>query len=162
MVTLRCTQNLLRRVRSTSGNGAPSSTTLLGDWYAKRIVARPAHLILCVSERTLLPVVFPAAPIGGLAPRFGVAVADVFRALGIGASAILGEMMEMADVTFAATANRRVLGSMNDFQRMLPYHLEAGESLLEASLHLSRAPCGPIGMKSPDAITRQIFGGAAH
>ena len=46
---------------------------------------------------------------------------------------------------------------MNDFERMLPDDLDAGGSLLRASLRLAEAPCSPIGMASPDDVTRRAF-----
>ena len=82
MVTLHCTQKLLRRLHVGSG-GTAAPTTTLGDWTATLIAARPSHLILCVSEVTLLPVVFEAAPLSGLVPRFRCAVAAALKALGV-------------------------------------------------------------------------------
>lgn len=55
MITIRCTQKLLRRVHPT--DEPRPSTTRLGDWYANLVFARPEQLVLCVSERTLLAVV---------------------------------------------------------------------------------------------------------
>jgi len=158
MVTLRCTQKLLRRL-GVEPRSAGMPTTVLGDWYGTLIVARPAHLVLSVSEVTLLPVVFAAAPLSGLVPRFRDAVGGVLRALRVADDALDREMLEMADVTVSATSNRRVLGSMNDFLRMLTYELEMGPSLPGASLRLPEAPCGPIGMESPRRATVRAFAG---
>ena len=58
MVTLRCTQKLLRRLEVTDKPAAP--TPVLGDWYANILFSRPHQLVLCVSERSLLPVVLLA------------------------------------------------------------------------------------------------------
>jgi len=58
MFTIRCTKKLLRRVDDTETPTA--STTVLGDWYAKVLYSRPHQLVLCVSERSLLPVVLHA------------------------------------------------------------------------------------------------------
>jgi hypothetical protein len=135
----------------------PPSTTVLGDFYATLIVRRPAHLILCVSARTLLPVVVPAAPLSGFAPRFRSAVMNMLRSLGIAEPAVVTEGHEMNELCVARTESRQILGSMNDFQRMLPHHLDQGESLLDASLKLAEAPCGPIGMASPARATRELL-----
>ena len=82
---------------------------------------------------------------------------SVLRALGVGAQSVASEASAMEEVAFASTANRRVLGSLNDFRRMLPSYLERGEALLEASLELAEAPCGPIGMARPRDVTIELF-----
>jgi len=61
----------------------------------------------------------------------------------------------MAEIVFARTISRQNLGSMNDFDRMLDP--APGESLASAALELAEAPCGPIGMQSPDRATIGVF-----
>jgi hypothetical protein len=56
----------------------------------------------------------------------------------------------------APTNDRRVLGSINDFDRMLEAYLD-GRPLVEVALHLSEAPCGPIAMESPGRATIALF-----
>lgn len=53
MVTLRCTQKLLRRLKDLPQAPAAPPTTRLGDWYVNILFIRPCHLLLCVSEHTL-------------------------------------------------------------------------------------------------------------
>jgi hypothetical protein len=67
------------------------------------------------------------------------------------------ELQAMARPLIGKTASRQVLGSMNDFQRMMPYHPWPPKSLTGLSVELARAPCGPIGMRSPDDLTRELF-----
>jgi len=148
VVTLRCTQKLLSRLCVDPAPAPSGSTTLLGEWYATLIVTRPAHLVLCASERSLLPVVVAAAPSSGFGSRFRASVAEVLGALGIAPRAIALEACEMADLHFDTTANRRVLGSLSDFRLMLPSYLKGGASMLEASLHLAEAPCGRSGWRA--------------
>jgi hypothetical protein len=62
----------------------------------------------------------------------------------------------MKEVVFASTSSRTILGTMNDFDRMLI--AEPGTTLLAEALQLARAPCGPIGMESPDRATAALFG----
>jgi hypothetical protein len=59
------------------------------------------------------------------------------------------------------TANRQVLGSMNDFAWLLEAYLDHGDALLEASLRLADAPCSPLKMDRPKDITREVFGVSA-
>src|SRR5258708_25164788 len=112
MVTLRCTQKLLRRLDVTDKPVA--STTVLGDWYANVLFSRPHQLVLCVSERSLLPVVLPAKETNTLASRLSVAVSEVLQRLGVAPTLIEREQIAMRDFAYGRTQNRRVLGSLND------------------------------------------------
>ncbi|MFL5434407.1 MAG: hypothetical protein ACJ784_07835 [Myxococcales bacterium] len=44
---------------------------------------------------------------------------------------------------------------MNDCRSML--HAAPDQSLTKAALELAEAPCGPIGMASPDRVTVDLF-----
>jgi len=158
LLTYRCTKKLLDRWRERPVEPSPTSTTRLGDWFGTLLFDKPRHLALFVAHRTLLPVVVEAAPIGRLAERHREGLREVLRALRIPAAAIEAELAEMEPVAFAKTNDRVRGGTMNDFIRMLPYGLGRAASLLEESLQLAKAPCGPIGMESPDDFTKEVFG----
>src|SRR5207253_1635121 len=74
MVVLRCTRKLLRRLRKTPAEDAPTSSTLLGDWYANVLFVYRKPIILAVSARTLLPVLIPARDPASLGPRLAAAL----------------------------------------------------------------------------------------
>lgn len=157
MITIRCTQKLLRRVRST--DEPRPSTTRLGDWYAHILFARPQQLVLCVSERTLLPVVVAASPASELAKRLAAGLAEVLTALGIESQEVAREVRDMSECSFSRTRNRSVLGSLNELAFHLSIYLEQDEplSLRDASLKLSGVPMSAIGCDSPDRATRSLF-----
>lgn len=117
------------------------------------------QVVLFVSERSLLPVVVEASPGGTLGERHRVATGELLRRLGAPPGAIELELAAMADVRLGRTANRRVVGSMNDFAFMLEAYLRGGDELMGASLRLAGAPCSPIGMRSPDEVTVELLGG---
>ncbi len=119
MFTLRCTRTLLKRLRAQPNASPPPPTTRLGDWYGNLLYTRPQQLVICVSERSLLPVVVPSR---GSAPT------------------------------------RQILGSMNDFASILETYLAHGDSLIEASLRLAKAPCSPIQMRSPNEVASELLG----
>src|SRR6266536_72648 len=103
MVTIRCTQKLLRRVPSTA---VPSSSdTLLGDWYANILFARPEQLIVCVSERTLLPVVVLARAASTMGERLAQSLHQVLLGLGVSAHQADAERAKMNPATFGPTRN---------------------------------------------------------
>lgn len=155
MVVLRCTQTLLKRLHQRPVEDAPASSTVLGDWYANILWVYRKPLVLAVSARTLLPVLLPARDPASLGPRLTAALGHVLAALGIPARRIEEEQRQMAQITFARTISRQVLGTMNDFDRMLDP--APGQSLISAALELADAPCGPIGMESPDRATVNLF-----
>jgi hypothetical protein len=158
MFVLRCTRRLLRRLNEpiVPADSVPTPDARLGDWHATEIVVRRKHLALAVCGVTLLPVLLPAAPYKTLGARMVGATGEMLRALGIPEGAVVAQEHSMRDVTLAATNDRRVLGSMNDFIRMLDSYLRE-PSLTDAALRLAEAPCGPIGMESPDDATRALF-----
>ncbi len=162
MVTIRCTQKLLRRVPSTAT--PPSSDTLLGDWYANILFARPDQLIVCVSERTLLPVVVIARAANEMGERLAQSLHQVLLHLGVSAHQAECERAKMGQVLFGPTRNRRVLGTLNEFMFQLSWYLHdhPTASLLNASLWLAETPCSPIGYASPDKLSAQLFANSAH
>lgn len=149
MVVLRCTKKLLSRLGGvTLVEETPRSSTRLGDWTASVITIDRQQLVIAVSNTTLLPVLLPLAPAKTL--RLPVAVGQVLQALEpeLERRRISSEMQAMAESVLADTNDRRVVGSLVEFIRMLDGYLD-GRSLVEVALHLSEAPCGPIGMDRP-------------
>ncbi len=159
MFTLRCTARLLKRMKVAPVAAAPDPTTRLGDWYANLIHVGRNQLVLAVSEKTLLPVVVPAAPNSALVLRLRVAVAEVLRALVISPNDIEGEDAAMRECVYGKTTSKQVLGIVVDFARMLPFHLDEGDSLAEASLRLANTPCSPLfkTTTSPDRTTKALL-----
>lgn len=163
MFTLRCSQKLFDRGLAKSAGAEVPPTTFLGDWYAHVLNRRPQHLALCVSERTRLPVILPARPASSLPSRLSEAVCLVLDQLGIEAGAVDRERREMQVVRVGRTVNRSVLRSLNDYM----YYLRAGLdmrpeiSLLEQSLWLAEAPCGPLDYASPATATQALFAATA-
>jgi hypothetical protein len=80
----------------------------------------------------------------------------MLHALRIDPTKIVAEVSAMEECIVAPTNDRRVLGTMNDFDRMLDSYLDR-RSLQAEALQLAEAPCGPIGMASPIDETRRVF-----
>jgi hypothetical protein len=156
MFTLRCTKSLLKRLKLNADPVPPSPTTRLGDWYANFIYTRPKQLIICVSERTLLPLLVEAARPTPIGLRVRDALAHALQSLGIPADLIHAELLAMSDMTVSTTASRTILGSMNDFTQMLSFYSRE-QPISEVALDLAKSPCSPIGMNSPDRATIELF-----
>lgn len=159
MFTLRCTRRLFRQLHVAPADVAPEPTTVLGDWYANILFHRPKHFVLCVSERTLLPVLIESAPLRTFAPRMRDAVVDHLEHLGIPQPRIEEEAAAMESAVLTTTNSRSVVSSMNDFARMLDHYVGRGLSLPAIARALADTPCGPLDMGSPNRMTRVRMSG---
>lgn len=159
MFAVRCTRKLLNRGAPDILDAPVPPTTVLGDWYANIIFTRPEYLVLCISERTLLPVIVTAKDVKKLPKRVAAAVKDTLIAIGVPAELVESEVREMEQGYLGVTANRKVLGSLNDFM----YHFEfsyrerQGKTLQERALRLANMPCGAIEYAFPSEATLAAF-----
>ncbi len=97
MTVFRCTQRVLRRFTLTAIEPETASTGVLGDWYANLLNFGPTRLVLCQSERSLLPVILPAR--NKVFPAaFGSALSRVLLALGIPGPLVIAEVEATRDI----------------------------------------------------------------
>lgn len=144
MVCLRATKRVLTRLPATS-ESAGHSDTALGDWYVNRIVVDRRPLLLLLSSRSYLAILAPARDVASLPTRLPGLVAARLRRLDADASLIAKEYRAMEPVVVGPTTERRVVGMMVDFAKMIPYYLDVGSwdaaSLLEVERKLEDNPC---------------------
>jgi len=119
------------------------STTTLGPWYATLLRRRPP-LALLVNQTTLLPLLTPLAPAATLLTRIPAAVADLLLAHHLPAQLIAAEHAAMAEVHLAPTANRSVVGILNEFAYLTNVHQPDPKGLLDLSVRLATTPLGPL------------------
>jgi hypothetical protein len=154
VLIVRATKKLRQRLGSAGANDNEPSTTLLGDWYATALPWRPRQLILLVNEQTLLPVLMPLAPAATAPSRIGPEIAATLAAHQAPAPIVDGELGQMHDCRFAPTANRSVVGIMNEFAFLTDvYRRNHPElDLLELAMKLASTPCSPLYRRhtSPD------------
>ena len=153
MLVVHGTKTLRDRVRTVAPYSSESSTTRLGDWYATAMFWRP-QVALFVNEATLLPVLVPLAPPADLVKRLAGPLAGILAAHGATTEFVETEMIEMSEVRLAQTANRSVVGVMNEFTYLANVYSESGShpDLFDLSLSLAKTPCGPLRHRhvSPD------------
>ncbi len=163
MFHLHCTKKLLDRIKPEIAVPGQSDTTL-GNWYATVLFWKP-QVALLVSERTLLPVLTPLAPAATLARRFPAQLALVLKEHGAPSEFIAQELWRMDKVQYAKTANRSVVGILNEFVRQAEFWLAAyayekgdDDDLLAISTKLAETPCGPLykGAISPDKALHDL------
>ena len=153
MLIVRATNKLLQRVGPPTLQEGEQSTTRLGQWYATALFWKP-QIALLVNEPTLLPVLMPLAPAATWPARIGQQVATVLAAHGAPTSVIDEELEHMRDYRLARTANRSVVGIMNEFTYLAEAYRDhhPGQDLLDLAMRLATMPCGPLYTKhiSPD------------
>ena len=144
MFVVDATKKVLDRCGGPSPPDEPT-TTALGDWYATALFWKP-QVALFVNEPTRLPVFVRLAPAATLVARFVTDLGVVFAAHGLDPRFIDSELAEMTEHRLAKTANRSVVGTMNDFSYLADGHREhvGVDDLIELSLYLAHTPCGPL------------------
>jgi len=163
MFHLHCTKKLLDRIKPELAETGQSDTAL-GNWYATVMFWKP-QVALLVSERTLLPVLMPLAPAATLARRFPTQLALVLKDHGVPSEFIAQEVWQMDKVQYAKTANRSVVGILNEFVKQAEFWLAAyayekgdDDDLLAVSAKLAETPCSPLykGPVSPDKALHEL------
>ncbi len=107
----------------------------------------------------MLPVVVPARDGRALVQRLREALDPILAAIGVPASDASAERGAMQRWAVGRTANRRVLGSLND----LAFQLQIGmlhfpdRTLLAQSLWLAKTPLKVIDYAAPDQVTVAAF-----
>lgn len=153
MLIVRATKKLLDRLGPANLGEGEQSTTVMGQWYTTAVFWKP-QVALFVSEPTLLPVLMPLAPAATLLARFPQQAAGVLAAHGTPGAVIDEELRQMRDRRLAKTANRSVVGIMNEFTFLAgAYRADTPVTdLLAIAMRLAATPCGPLYSKhvSPD------------
>lgn len=86
---------------------------MLGDRYANLLYTKHVRLVICASERSLLPVFVEEEP-ATLRSEFAKQCHQLWERIGVETACIDRELHEMSQVVFGATSSRRVLGSLNE------------------------------------------------
>lgn len=151
----------MKRFHAEPPIGNVSPTTVLGDWYANLLFTKHARLVICVSERSLLPVFVEAKVPSTFVDRFRETATSVLGSLGVTRSAIERELCEMSQVTLGATSNRRVLGSLNELSFLARELLNerAGIDLMQLAVEIAETPCSLIGYDNPRLMTLALMRG---
>lgn len=157
MITFRITKKVASRLRRPLLETVAPASNILGDWYVNLHIIRRQHILMLVSERTLLPVLIPAKDAQSFPTRFPLALGSMLFLLGISNDKIEAELKHMGKWQFAKTDSRQILGSMNDFAHMLDTYLDGNQDLESLAIKLAKSPCSPINMASPIEATRASF-----
>jgi hypothetical protein len=159
VLTIRCTRKLLKGLNAEATSEPMLPTNRLGDWYANFLFARRAQLIICVSERSLLPVFVEAADPSSFIPHFQEAVRSVLQSVVVTSDVVDYEAREMAQIRIGATASRLVLGSLNDLASLARFTIEEHPEidLRNLATELAERPCAPLNYESPRSVSLALL-----
>ena len=160
MISLRCTQKLLARLEQPGRKDLPEPTSVLGDWYANLVRSRPEQLVFCMNERSLLLVIIPAKESKTLVHRFRDNVLHLLEAIGVPHQNIEAEARSMSEIKVGVTANRRIVGCLNEaiFHYSALRGRERFVTLAEAEFFFTRNIYSPTGYRKPEQLARELFG----
>jgi len=159
LLTIRCTRKLLKYLHARVSSEGNHPTTGLGDWYANLLFTRHLRLVICVSERSLLPVFVEAKDRSSFAIRFQEQVRSVLECVGVPSYAVEREAHEMEQVALGATVSRSVLGSLNDLALLSRFAIEGRPhiNLTSLAIEIADTPCSPIKYESPRSMTLALL-----
>ena len=117
------------------------------------------RLIMCVSERSLLPVLVEARDPTSFILLSQEAVRSVLRHIGAASELLDSEAREMDQITIGAMANRRVLGSLNDLASLARFTMaeRATIDLTALAIELADTPCSPINYETPRTVSLALL-----
>lgn len=143
--TIHATKKLRDRVKVPLADPVEEPSTALGNWYATAVFWKP-QVALFVNEATLLPVLMPLAPAKSLADRFPEHLEAVLNALGTDPRFVAAETETTTGARWAKTANRSIVGMMNEFTFLAEADRahERSEDLVSMAVRLAGTPCSPL------------------
>jgi len=159
VLVVHATKKLRDRLKTAAPADSELSSGALGAWYATALFWR-LQVALFVNEPTLLPVLVPLAPTATVVERFPTALGRILRDLGASAGFVDNELAEMTKWRLAKTANRSVVGIMNEFAYLGEVYCRGIVPDLHAlSMRLAETPCGPLYKReiSPDRELRALL-----
>ena len=125
-----------------------------GPVVRHRTAWRP-QVALLINEPTLLPVLMPLTPAATLPARTARHIAATLATHATPKAVIEQELRHMRDYRVATTANRSIVGIMNEFSRLAEVHRDRDPypNLTDLAQRLATTPCSPLYGRnvSPDA-----------
>jgi hypothetical protein len=163
LANLRCTAKLLKRLKQRPLTDPTPTDNRLGDWYANILNIGRNRLVLVTSERSLLSLIVPIKDSARLRERIRERAHALLFELGVPPDLAAAEVRGMDQMPFAKTADRKVLGSMNEFafQARVAFEVEYDDDVVyleEVERHLARIPCGALDYAFPREEARRLFG----
>jgi hypothetical protein len=166
MPLIRCTRKLVAEMRTQVASAVEqANAALLGDWYANLLQIDRRKCVIFTSERTLLTFLAVARnrdAIRNYATLFQNGPRQLLASEGFEPGDVDRVLDDYQELTLAPTADRSVLGSLNDLARLAVGHVQdagglSGCELSAINHELNLTPMNRLGMASPLATTRSVL-----
>jgi len=162
---IRLTQRLAKKIKESPSQNYPVGPNAYADWSAHLFTAKRAQYIIVSNTTSLYSIVMHG---GGITDSnkfiqsvFGF-MADFMQSEGHGFLFRRLIVPEMTEVIFSKSANRSVLGSMNDFVESAKlYLIEMQLSPFETSRGINETPMTLLGYDSPREAFAKMAPGKA-
>ncbi len=117
MFILHCTKKAQLRLKVSQSASLPEPTTRLGNWYCNEFTFSRHRYLIFVNEQTVMPIVISLKGLkdsGYILDFFRQRLFKTFLRMNLPEQSFMPELLEMHDVYYANTQNRRIVGYMND------------------------------------------------
>lgn len=169
MRIIHCTKKLLQEldVNILEPDNIPSNPEGLGNWYANLIRIDRRKCILFTNEKTLYSFLIPKvlkSNLKNIEEEFLINLNLNLQAEGSSLEVISRVMQEYGEIGFAKTANKSVLGSMNDLAYLYEVHIiEDGGfdniKMLQLNQRINRTPMGAMKYQFPIEVLKKVLQG---
>jgi hypothetical protein len=166
LITLRCTQKLLKALKQKPEADPPAPSSPLGDWCAKPLHVNQRPYVLAASQKTLMMVLLPRK--GDMPATFRARVLALLRRWEAPQDAIDREAFHLQEIRYGTTNNRSVLGALNQAVPVAQDMMEEGSSEESVEDFLARFQCSAarshyafsalaetLGYTTPDPFARR-------
>jgi hypothetical protein len=161
MLTLRCTERLLKKRLGPLGQGDDDLKPTLGHWHANLLRLGRTPVVLTVNDTSRLALLLPGRDFPNLLIGFRARFVQQLRRLGVPEDRIACEAAAMKSIRLDRTASRSVLGTMNDFAFQLRWRFNEGRTLQDADYledDLAETPISTLEYACPKEAARAAFG----
>lgn len=168
MQLIRCTKKLQKEMGLKNEALVQQEPTpaLLGSWHANLINIGQSHCVLFVNDKTLFNFLVPDVPkeqIRQLDRSFRDFLRCILAEEGFDKTTTDKILQEYAEIGFANTNSKSVLGSMNDLAYHYQYHIEeeggVHSCMVPQIIHdLNRMPMSAIAAHFPVKALRELYG----
>lgn len=168
MQLIRCTKKLQKEMGLKNADLIQQELTssLLGSWHANLINIGQSNCVLLVNDKTLFNFLIPDVPKGQFR-QLDILFRDFLQCIlaeeGFDKTTTDKILQEYAEIGFANTNNKSVLGSMNDLTQHYQYHIEeeggVHSCMVPQIIHeLNRMPMSAIAACYPIKALQELYG----
>lgn len=167
MRIIHCTKKLLQEldVNVLKPDNFPSNPEGLGNWYANLIRIDRRKCILFTNEKTLYSFLIPKvlkSNLKNIEEEFLINLSYNLQNEGFNLEVVSRVLQEYREIGFAKTANKSVLGSMNELAYMYAVHIiEDGGfdniKMLQLNQRINRTPMGALKYQFPIEALKNLL-----